>query len=59
MKKTSFSLGLIIVSNILIIGISLVYGLHVFPFSSVQKGLLIEGKDEYRDLTIKKIDTEI
>ncbi len=55
MRRTTYSLGLIIAFNILIIGISLVYGLHVLPFAQPQKGLVIEGKDEYRDLTIKKV----
>jgi len=54
MRKPGFSLGLIIVSNILIIGISLVYGLHVFPVQQNEKNLNLDTTtDDFRDLTIQ------
>ena len=48
MKKADFSLGLIIASNILIIGISLVYGLHIFPFFQTPKNLVLEKGEEVK-----------
>jgi len=54
MKKSGFSLGLIIASNILIIGISLVYGLQIFPGSKTSKPTTLDAMDEYKDLAIKK-----
>lgn len=54
MRKSGFSLGLIIASNILIIGISLVYGLHVFPVSQDPKTATLDPIEEFKDLTIKK-----
>ena len=54
MRKAGFSLSLIIVSNILIIGISLVYGLHIFPVSQNPKTVTLDSVDEFKDLTIKK-----
>ena len=54
MKKADFSLGLIIASNILIVGISLIYGLHIFPCSQAPKSLALDRAEEYKDLTSKK-----
>jgi hypothetical protein len=54
MRKAGFSLALIIASNILIIGISLVYGLHIFPVSQTPKTISLDAVEEIRDLTIKK-----
>ncbi|HSW71337.1 MAG TPA: hypothetical protein VLH77_05095 [Gammaproteobacteria bacterium] len=54
MKKADFSLGLIIASNILIIVISLIYGLHIFPFSPSPKSLALDKIEDYKELLIKK-----
>ena len=54
MRKPFFSLGLIIASNVLIIGIGLIYGLHIIPIPQNSKSIsLAAPADEYRDLTIK------
>ena len=53
MRKGGFSLGLIIVSNVLIIIISLVYGLHILPYPHEQRVISNETADEFRDLTIQ------
>jgi hypothetical protein len=53
MRKSGFSLGLIIASNILIIIISLVYGLHVLPYPKAHKATTSSDlNEEFRDLTI-------
>lgn len=54
MKKAGFSLGLIIASNILIIGISLVYGLHVFSFPENAKPVSSDNLGEMKELALKK-----
>lgn len=54
MRKSGFSLGLIIVSNVLIIIISLIYGLHILPYPESAKTLSNEIAEEFKDLTIQK-----
>lgn len=57
MRKSGFNVGLIVISNILIIIISLSYGLRVNPGSYLptQKALASnEAVEEFKDLTIKK-----
>ena len=53
MRKGGFSLGLIIVSNVLIIIISLVYGLRIIPSPNEHQVISNETADEFRDLTIQ------
>ncbi len=56
MKKASFSLGLIIASNILIIGIGMVYGLHLFsPSQNTQTGTSTPNViGELKEFSLKK-----
>ena len=56
MRKSGFSLSLIIVSNLLIIIVSLFYGMHIFSDSSLSKSRSNSNEmiEEFKDLTIKK-----